>query len=177
MFTGRTRGGCLKCQQTRSVQLAVRVLYGFFAFIVIALAVLAFLGELKLFWLRFCDFEIHLHSSSVITPTYPENPRHKVERHSSQVHLWAQHINWFTLRENLAQPLHLPTCFWEVGWNWRLRKPTRTWEEYAELCNDRNPSSGSNQLQVSYHQSVHQCITISLCLISLHAQLLVQWNY
>ncbi|XP_027011275.2 scavenger receptor class A member 3 isoform X1 [Tachysurus fulvidraco] len=40
-FRGRTRGGCLKCQQTRSLQLAVRVLYGFFAFIVIALAVLA----------------------------------------------------------------------------------------------------------------------------------------
>ncbi|KAK3516950.1 hypothetical protein QTP70_028243 [Hemibagrus guttatus] len=47
--TGRTRGGCLKCQQTRSLQLAVRVLYGFFAFIVIALAVLASLGELKMF--------------------------------------------------------------------------------------------------------------------------------
>ncbi|TSP57631.1 Scavenger receptor class A member 3 [Bagarius yarrelli] len=40
-FRGRTRGGCLKCQQTRSLQLAVRVLYGFFAFIVIALAILA----------------------------------------------------------------------------------------------------------------------------------------
>ncbi|KAK2864260.1 hypothetical protein Q7C36_003414 [Tachysurus vachellii] len=40
-FRGRTRGGCLKCKQTRSLQLAVRVLYGFFAFIVITLAVLA----------------------------------------------------------------------------------------------------------------------------------------
>ncbi|MCI4389638.1 hypothetical protein PGIGA_G00100620 [Pangasianodon gigas] len=40
-FRGRTRGGCVKCQHTRSLQLAVRVLYGFFAFIVIALAVLA----------------------------------------------------------------------------------------------------------------------------------------
>ncbi|KAF5900304.1 scavenger receptor class A member 3-like, partial [Clarias magur] len=40
-FRGRTRGGCVKCQQTRSLQLAVRVLYGFFAFIVITLAVLA----------------------------------------------------------------------------------------------------------------------------------------
>ncbi|XP_053470441.1 scavenger receptor class A member 3 [Ictalurus furcatus] len=39
-FRGRTRGGCLKCQQTRSLQLAVRVLYGIFALIVIALAVL-----------------------------------------------------------------------------------------------------------------------------------------
>ncbi|KAF7690481.1 scavenger receptor class A member 3 [Silurus meridionalis] len=42
-FRGRTRGGCVKCQQTRSLQLAVRVLYGFFVCIVIALAVLAFL--------------------------------------------------------------------------------------------------------------------------------------
>ncbi|KAI4884102.1 hypothetical protein NFI96_018761, partial [Prochilodus magdalenae] len=40
-FRGRTRGGCVKCQQTHSLQLAVRVLYGFFAFIVIAVAVLA----------------------------------------------------------------------------------------------------------------------------------------
>ncbi|KAB5540018.1 hypothetical protein PHYPO_G00096310 [Pangasianodon hypophthalmus] len=40
-FRGRTRGGCVKCQHTRSLQLAVRVLYGFFAFIVITLAVLA----------------------------------------------------------------------------------------------------------------------------------------
>ncbi|KAM9435150.1 scavenger receptor class A member 3 [Clarias gariepinus] len=40
-FRGRTRGGCVKCQQTRSLQLAVRVLYGFFAFIVITLTVLA----------------------------------------------------------------------------------------------------------------------------------------
>uniref|UniRef100_W5U7V0 Scavenger receptor class A member 3 n=1 Tax=Ictalurus punctatus TaxID=7998 RepID=W5U7V0_ICTPU len=39
-FRGRTRGGCLKCQQSRSLQLAVRVLYGIFALIVIALAVL-----------------------------------------------------------------------------------------------------------------------------------------
>ncbi|KAL7888509.1 hypothetical protein AOLI_G00034830 [Acnodon oligacanthus] len=40
-FRGRTRGGCVKCQQTHSLQLAVRVLYGFFAFIIIAVAVLA----------------------------------------------------------------------------------------------------------------------------------------
>ncbi|XP_010880874.2 scavenger receptor class A member 3 [Esox lucius] len=40
-FRGRTRGGCVKCQQTRSLQLAVKVLYGFFAFLIIAVAVLA----------------------------------------------------------------------------------------------------------------------------------------
>lgn len=40
-FRGRTRGGCVKCQQTHSLQLAVRVLYGFFAFIIISVAVLA----------------------------------------------------------------------------------------------------------------------------------------
>uniref|UniRef100_A0AAR2LBJ5 Scavenger receptor class A, member 3 n=1 Tax=Pygocentrus nattereri TaxID=42514 RepID=A0AAR2LBJ5_PYGNA len=40
-FLRRTRGGCVKCQQTHSLQLAVRVLYGFFAFIIIAVAVLA----------------------------------------------------------------------------------------------------------------------------------------
>ncbi|MBN3309153.1 SCAR3 protein, partial [Amia calva] len=41
VFTGRTRGGCVKCQQTRSLLLAVKVLYGFFAFLIIAVAVLA----------------------------------------------------------------------------------------------------------------------------------------
>lgn len=51
----------MKCQQTRSLQLAVRVLYGFFAFIVITLAVLASLGELMLFWSS-------NYSSSVPTP-------------------------------------------------------------------------------------------------------------
>ncbi|XP_029607504.1 scavenger receptor class A member 3 [Salmo trutta] len=40
-FRGRTRGGCVKCQQTRSLQLAVKVLYSFFAFLIIAVAVLA----------------------------------------------------------------------------------------------------------------------------------------
>ncbi|XP_042565877.1 scavenger receptor class A member 3 [Clupea harengus] len=40
-FRGRTRGGCVKCQQTHSLQLAVKVLYGFFAFLIIAVAVLA----------------------------------------------------------------------------------------------------------------------------------------
>ncbi|XP_030628073.1 scavenger receptor class A member 3 [Chanos chanos] len=40
-FRGRTRGGCMKCQQTHSLQLAVKVLYGFFAFLIIAVAVLA----------------------------------------------------------------------------------------------------------------------------------------
>nr|XP_020459632.1 scavenger receptor class A member 3 [Monopterus albus] len=40
-FRGRTRGGCVKCQQSHSLQLAVRVLYGFVAFLVIIVAVLA----------------------------------------------------------------------------------------------------------------------------------------
>ncbi|XP_071226242.1 scavenger receptor class A member 3-like isoform X1 [Salvelinus alpinus] len=40
-FRGRTRGGCVKCQKTYSLQLAVKVLYGFFVFLVIAVAVLA----------------------------------------------------------------------------------------------------------------------------------------
>ncbi|KAI1897527.1 hypothetical protein AGOR_G00084190 [Albula goreensis] len=40
-FRGRTRGGCVKCQQTRSLQLAVKVLYGFLAFLIIAVAILA----------------------------------------------------------------------------------------------------------------------------------------
>lgn len=40
-FRGRSRGGCMRCQQSQSVQLAVKVLYGVFAFLVIALAVLA----------------------------------------------------------------------------------------------------------------------------------------
>ncbi|XP_071764803.1 scavenger receptor class A member 3 [Centroberyx gerrardi] len=40
-FRGRTRGGCVKCQQTHSLQLAVKVLYGFFAFLIITVAVLA----------------------------------------------------------------------------------------------------------------------------------------
>ncbi|XP_026855562.2 scavenger receptor class A member 3 isoform X1 [Electrophorus electricus] len=39
-FRGRSRGGCVKCQQACSLQLAVRVLYGFFAFIIITVAVL-----------------------------------------------------------------------------------------------------------------------------------------
>lgn len=40
-FRGRSRGGCVKCQQTHSLQLAVKVLYGFFAFLIITVAVLA----------------------------------------------------------------------------------------------------------------------------------------
>ncbi|KAJ8355848.1 hypothetical protein SKAU_G00186420 [Synaphobranchus kaupii] len=40
-FRGRTRGGCAKCQQAHSLQLAVKVLYGFFAFVIIAVAILA----------------------------------------------------------------------------------------------------------------------------------------
>ncbi|KPP68335.1 scavenger receptor class A member 3-like [Scleropages formosus] len=40
-FRGRTRGGCVRCQQTQSLQLAVKVLYGFFAFLIVTVAVLA----------------------------------------------------------------------------------------------------------------------------------------
>lgn len=40
-FRGRSRGGCMRCQQSHSLQLAVKVLYGFVAFLVITVAVLA----------------------------------------------------------------------------------------------------------------------------------------
>ncbi|KAM9839899.1 scavenger receptor class A member 3 [Aulostomus maculatus] len=40
-FRGRTRGGCMRCQQSHSLQLAVKVLYGFVAFLIITVAVLA----------------------------------------------------------------------------------------------------------------------------------------
>ncbi|XP_028809402.1 scavenger receptor class A member 3 [Denticeps clupeoides] len=40
-FRGRNRGGCVKCQQTQSLKTAVKVLYGFFAFLIITVAVLA----------------------------------------------------------------------------------------------------------------------------------------
>lgn len=40
-FRGRSRGGCMRCQQSHSLQLAVRVLYGFVAFLIITVAVLA----------------------------------------------------------------------------------------------------------------------------------------
>lgn len=42
---GRSRGGCMRCQQSRSLQLAVKVLYGFVAFLVVTVVVLASLGE------------------------------------------------------------------------------------------------------------------------------------
>ncbi|KAM7367666.1 hypothetical protein PAMP_013950 [Pampus punctatissimus] len=38
---GRNRGGCVRCQQNHSLQLAVKVLYGFVAFLIITVAVLA----------------------------------------------------------------------------------------------------------------------------------------
>ncbi|KAK7133810.1 hypothetical protein R3I94_015615 [Phoxinus phoxinus] len=38
---GRARGGCMKCQQTHSLQLAVKMLYGFLALLIIAVTVLA----------------------------------------------------------------------------------------------------------------------------------------
>uniref|UniRef100_A0A665TAN5 Scavenger receptor class A, member 3 n=1 Tax=Echeneis naucrates TaxID=173247 RepID=A0A665TAN5_ECHNA len=37
----RTRGGCVRCQQSHSLQLAVKVLYGFVVFLIITVAVLA----------------------------------------------------------------------------------------------------------------------------------------
>ncbi|KAM6964805.1 scavenger receptor class A member 3 [Aplochiton taeniatus] len=40
-FRGRSRAGCVKCHQSRSLQLAVRVLYAFLAFLIIIVAVLA----------------------------------------------------------------------------------------------------------------------------------------
>ncbi|MEQ2229569.1 hypothetical protein ILYODFUR_020251, partial [Ilyodon furcidens] len=40
-FRGRSRVGCMKCQQSHSLQLAVKVLYGFVTFLIITVAVLA----------------------------------------------------------------------------------------------------------------------------------------
>ncbi|XP_068564528.1 scavenger receptor class A member 3 isoform X1 [Cebidichthys violaceus] len=40
-FRGRSRGGCMRCQQSHSLQLAVKVLYGFVALLIIVVAVLA----------------------------------------------------------------------------------------------------------------------------------------
>ncbi|XP_029281656.1 scavenger receptor class A member 3 isoform X2 [Cottoperca gobio] len=40
-FRGRSRGGCMRCQQSHSLQLAVKILYGFVAFLIITVAVLA----------------------------------------------------------------------------------------------------------------------------------------
>ncbi|XP_077590658.1 scavenger receptor class A member 3 [Stigmatopora nigra] len=40
-FRGRTRGGCVRCQQGHSLQLAVKVLYAFVAFLIITVVVLA----------------------------------------------------------------------------------------------------------------------------------------
>uniref|UniRef100_A0A3B5PYA8 Scavenger receptor class A, member 3 n=1 Tax=Xiphophorus maculatus TaxID=8083 RepID=A0A3B5PYA8_XIPMA len=40
-FRGRSRVGCVRCQQSHSLQLAVKVLYGFVAFLIITVAVLA----------------------------------------------------------------------------------------------------------------------------------------
>ena len=38
----------MRCQQSHSLQLAIKVLYGFVAFLIITVAVLASLGELDL---------------------------------------------------------------------------------------------------------------------------------
>ncbi|XP_068609720.1 scavenger receptor class A member 3 [Brachionichthys hirsutus] len=40
-YRGRGRGGCVRCQQSHSLQLAVKVLFGFVAFLIITVAVLA----------------------------------------------------------------------------------------------------------------------------------------
>lgn len=40
-FRGRSRSGCVRCQQSHSLQLAIKVLYGFVAFLIITVAVLA----------------------------------------------------------------------------------------------------------------------------------------
>ncbi|XP_070705436.1 scavenger receptor class A member 3 [Pempheris klunzingeri] len=40
-FRSRSRGGCMRCQQSQSLQLAVKVLYGFVVFLIITVAVLA----------------------------------------------------------------------------------------------------------------------------------------
>ncbi|XP_053736578.1 scavenger receptor class A member 3 isoform X1 [Synchiropus splendidus] len=40
-FRARTRGGCVRCQQSHSLQVAVKVLFGFVAFLVVTVAVLA----------------------------------------------------------------------------------------------------------------------------------------
>ncbi|XP_033847180.1 scavenger receptor class A member 3 [Periophthalmus magnuspinnatus] len=40
-FRGRSRSGCVRCQQTSALQLAIKVLYGFVAFLIITVAVLA----------------------------------------------------------------------------------------------------------------------------------------
>ncbi|CAN9507948.1 unnamed protein product [Ophioblennius macclurei] len=40
-FRGRTRGGCVRCQQSQSLQLAVKVLYALVALLIITVAVLA----------------------------------------------------------------------------------------------------------------------------------------
>lgn len=45
LSAGRSRGGCVRCQQSHSLQTAVKVLYGFVAFLIIIVAVLASLGE------------------------------------------------------------------------------------------------------------------------------------
>ncbi|KAF6729902.1 Scavenger receptor class A member 3 [Oryzias melastigma] len=50
-FRGRSRGGCVRCQQSHSLQTAVKVLYGFVAFLIIIVAVLASLVFRKMNYL------------------------------------------------------------------------------------------------------------------------------
>uniref|UniRef100_A0A8C7XQ02 Scavenger receptor class A, member 3 n=1 Tax=Oryzias sinensis TaxID=183150 RepID=A0A8C7XQ02_9TELE len=51
LSSGRSRGGCVRCQQSRSLHLAVKVLYGFVAFLIIIVAVLASLVFRKMNYL------------------------------------------------------------------------------------------------------------------------------
>ncbi|XP_077366128.1 scavenger receptor class A member 3 [Festucalex cinctus] len=50
-FRGRTRGGCVRCQQSNSLQLAVKVLYVLVAFLIITVVVLASLVFRKIDYL------------------------------------------------------------------------------------------------------------------------------
>ncbi len=54
----------MKCQQTHSVQLAVKILYGFLALLIIAVAVLATLGKNEFCCCCFCfPHSLKLHQS------------------------------------------------------------------------------------------------------------------
>ncbi|XP_048063446.1 scavenger receptor class A member 3 [Megalobrama amblycephala] len=62
---GRARGGCMKCQQTHSLQLAVKMLYGFLALLIIAVAVLASLVFRRVDSLSEEELFYHKHISKV----------------------------------------------------------------------------------------------------------------
>nr|XP_023652989.1 scavenger receptor class A member 3 isoform X2 [Paramormyrops kingsleyae] len=50
-FRGRTRGGCIKCQQKHSLSVTVKALYAFFTFLAVAVTVLASLVMQKIDYL------------------------------------------------------------------------------------------------------------------------------